>query len=103
MTAVLYASLAVLIVVPAWFILHDVYDDGIVGRAALGGVILAAAVLLMQAVDAAPTPPAAAVLLIASFAAFLVWHLFRFHRRVLRARSDERREKRDAMMSRSRA
>lgn len=101
MTAVLYASLAVLIVVPAWFILHDVYDDGIVGRASLGGVILAAAVLLMQAVDAAPTPPAAAVLLIGSFAVFLVWHLFRFHRRVLRRAKES--ERREAMFSRGKA
>jgi len=100
-----FANLVLLLVPPA-FIKNKVYDDGVFGRIALGGIVLCAFAILGQAglsyFDAwwacpdwprfKPSTYKAAgyhvvweeAWLAAAFAAFLVWHLVRFHRRILR-------------------
>lgn len=79
---------ALLVVVPCWFIVNSVYQDGVFGRTALCGIAFAAATFLMEAVngEAAYVSPQM-LLLVSAFAVFMVWHLLRFHRRVLRQRS----------------
>lgn len=76
----------VLFFVPLIFVWNQVYQDGIVGRTSLLTISGAAALFLLDPFlgDDQYNPPALAVLLIWSFALFLVWHLWRFHRRVLR-------------------
>lgn len=100
-----YLGCAILIAVPAWFIKHSVYDDGIVGRIALSCVLMAALGILWQAIagywDAwwySPAWPAIRgadyadagynvapeeAALVMAFAVFITWHLWRFHRRVV--------------------
>lgn len=79
------AACVVLAVVPAVFIVYRVYEDGICGRAGLGGVVIAAATILLEAAAGREYDPAPqVVLLIASFAVFAAWHLIRFHLRVRR-------------------
>lgn len=84
----------VLVAVPVHFIFHEVYEDGLVGRLGLAGVAFTAAMSLGQwlvsLVDGDPSTFAVSnltVLMTSGFAVFLCWHLFRFHRRVLRKRS----------------
>ena len=86
--ALFLASCAVLFVVPLAFVLHDVYEDGVIGRGALLSISFCAAAFIGEAAfGVAFYMPPPAVALVASFAVFLVWHLFRFHRRVLKKRS----------------
>lgn len=83
--ALFFTSCAVLAVVPVIFIWHSVYEDGIVGRLALGNISLWGWILVMEEVfDDAWKAPTEYVWLVASLALFLCWHLFRFERRVLR-------------------
>lgn len=101
-----YLGCAILIIVPSWFIAHRVYDDGIVGRIALSAIILAAVAIVAQAMAgyfdawwASPAWPAfrgadysdagynvarEEAALVMAFAVFITWHLWRFHRRVVR-------------------
>ena len=75
----------VLAVVPPIFIWNRVYKDGVIGRLALSGISLSSFFFLLGYVEEGErNPPATAVLLISSVALFLVWHLWRFHSRVLR-------------------
>lgn len=78
-------SCVVLFVVPTTFVWHSVYDDGLVGRLGLVGLASFAFVILGETVTGNGYGIDAEVaLLVASFAIFLCWHLWRFHRRVLR-------------------
>jgi hypothetical protein len=103
--AAFYIACVVLLVVPPWFIRHRVYDDGLVGRIFLVVIVLGAFAVLGQAAvtywDAwrsSPSWPLASgvdwsragyhvegeeAFLAGGFAGFLVWHLWRFHRRVV--------------------
>jgi divalent metal cation (Fe/Co/Zn/Cd) transporter len=85
------AVCAVLAAIPLAFIFHNVYEDGLIGRAGLAGISFSAALLLLAwfDYDAFPIFPfyeslPLLVLEVMFFAVFLMWHLFRFHRRVLR-------------------
>jgi uncharacterized membrane protein len=76
---------AILAVIPWFFIINKVYADGVIGRAFLGSISVFALGLGMQIkqgwiVGILPETS----LLIASLTGFLIWHLWRFHRRVLR-------------------
>ncbi len=77
-------SCSILAVVPPLFIWNRVYKDGIVGRSALAGISFFSLAFILRAWDGrAPDIDGLGLCLHASFAAFLVWHLWRFHRRVL--------------------
>lgn len=90
MKAVFLISCLVLFLVPITFVLHDVYEEGVFGRAGLLGIAFAAATFLLEWAfgDNGVAVQPQVVLLTASFALFLSWHLFRFHRRVLRQTED---------------
>lgn len=84
--ALFWAACAVLGVVPLYFIWNQVYKDGVIGRAALlliSGAALGTTIdaLLSDQVNKYDPPPSGVAMTVA-FAAFLVWHLWRFHRRV---------------------
>ena len=76
---------SILFVVPLIFVTHNVYQDGVFGRIGLLGISFSSSLFLMEATvgvqyDILPQT----VFLAWAFAVFLVWHLFRFHCRVLR-------------------
>lgn len=73
-----------LFVVPMLFVAHDVYEDGLIGRMGLLGISFPAGASLGEAVfgDGFDVHPLVAMMCLGA-AVFLVWHLFRFHRRVL--------------------
>lgn len=82
----------VLFVVPVIFVYHRVYDDGFFGRLGLLGLASMAFIVLLETAFGGGYGIAAEVaLLVASFAVFMVWHLVRFHRRVLRTDREKRR------------
>lgn len=87
MKAVLfYTACTVLFVVPLIFVFHKVYRDGVVGRGALLGISFTAVAWLLDLLinDDTPLEPSnRGVLFTVMVAVFMVWHLFRFHRRVL--------------------
>ena len=75
---------ALLATIPVIFVWNEVYQDGIVGRLALIGISVAATVTLMKLLtQQIPPPTRETMVLVISFAAFLTWHLWRFHSRVL--------------------
>lgn len=76
----------VLMIVPAIFVWHKVYHDGVVGRLALGGMSVAAGIVLLKILFDAHSYaiPPEIVAMMSLYALFLCWHLWRFHRRVLR-------------------
>ena len=79
-----YGSSVVSLMVAYVFISHAVYDDGLVGRIGLAGIGSTSALVVIQAVFGAGLIIQPVVALqAAAFSAFMVWHLFRFHRRVL--------------------
>lgn len=93
-----YIACLVLFFVPLWFIRHKVYDDGVLGRISLAFIVIGSFVILGDAslsyFDAWWTggdyrlagyrvEPEQACLVV-GFAVFITWHLFRFHRRVVR-------------------
>lgn len=83
---IFYSTCMVLFIVPLIFVYHQVYKDGVVGRGALLGISFIAATWLMDLFiyDDAPLDPSnRGVLFAIMVAVFMVWHLFRFHRRVL--------------------
>lgn len=104
--ALFYLANAVLLLVPPWFIKNKVYDDGVIGRIALAGIVICAFAILghaglsyFDAWWACPDWPAfkpgtykkagynvvwEEAWLVIAFAGFLIWHLMRFHRRYLR-------------------
>lgn len=85
--AVLYGACIVLVVVPAIFIRHGVYEDGVVGRSMLGALILSSCAILWEGVMGEGYNIDWAIALLAvGMAGFICWHLWRFHRRVLNTR-----------------
>jgi hypothetical protein len=90
--SLLFAAVCVVLtVIPVAFIFHNVYEDGLIGRGGLAGVAFSSALHLMVWFDYDWFPHfpfwdvvPLLVLQAVFFAIFLVWHLFRFHRRVLK-------------------
>lgn len=87
-TVFLFACL-VLGVVPVLFVLNKVYEDGVVGRAFLLAIAFFAWTFLIERFngvryDVLPQTAGFAV----AVAGFLCWHLWRFHRRVLKRRAE---------------
>lgn len=78
---------AVLFVVPLVFVSHRVYQDGVFGRIGLCGISFSAATFLLEWLwnDVEYELMGQTVALALSFTVFLVWHLFRFHCRVVRS------------------
>lgn len=82
-------ALVCLVAVPIAFIWHEVYNDGVFGRAGLGMIALFAFIRLCRMIDGtAPDAPLELDFLVIGMAVFIVWHLFRFHYRVLKAKRD---------------
>ena len=84
-----FSSLIVLSVVPLYFVVHHIYKDGLIGRVALLGISFCSLLMTLDALfsdgDTQKYYPQPLVIsLIALFAVFLVWHLVRFHSRVLK-------------------
>lgn len=79
----------VLMIVPAVFIFHNVYEDGLFGRIGLAAISFGAVVMLSAWMDAEgwdfPFYEVVPVLCfeMAATALFLCWHLVRFHLRVV--------------------
>jgi hypothetical protein len=87
-SALLLVSCVVLFVVPLFFVAHSVYKDGVIGRASLLAISFTSAGILMEAaLGTAFYVPSIFVILITAFAVFTVWHLARFHIRVLKKQS----------------
>lgn len=85
MNTLFLLACSVLFVVPVVFVTHSVYEDGFFGRIGLLGISFAAATFILEwfggeEYEVLPQT----VMMATAFALFLVWHLFRFHRRVLR-------------------
>ena len=79
------ADCLVLALVPMWFIAHEVYKDGVIGRFALAGISFTAWTFIMELGSGEEYDMSAQfVLLITAFTLFLCWHLWRFERRVAR-------------------
>lgn len=78
-------AVAVLFVVPPIFVWHRVYDDGVFGRLGLSGISFFAFVILAEAILGRQVYQTSGEVagLVAGFAVFLVWHLVRFHMRVV--------------------
>jgi len=78
-------SVLILFIVPVLFVWNEVYDDGLIGRVALVGISFSSFIFAGKIISVGITHPwPEAVLMMASFAIFLLWHLMRFHRRILR-------------------
>lgn len=80
-------SCGLLFLVPLLFVVNSVYEDGLIGRVSLLTISFIAATFLFEeflgdGYDMLPQT----VALIAAFTVFLIWHLLRFHRRVLKRR-----------------
>lgn len=88
MNVIFFTSCTVLCVIPVWFVVNKVYEDGLVGRISLLGISFAAVTFLLENFfgdDNYEILPQT-VMLVTFFAVFLCWHLFRFHRRILKQR-----------------
>lgn len=82
-----FGACLVLFIVPLLFVINRVYEDGLIGRISLLSISFTAATFIVEELtsegyDMLPQT----VALICAFALFLVWHLLRFHRRVLMRR-----------------
>ena len=87
--AIVFIALIVLFIVPATFVWHDVYQDGVFGRIGLCGISLFAFIRLALTLQGSDRSiPVEVELLIVAAAVFLVWHLFRFHSRALREKRE---------------
>jgi ABC-type transport system involved in cytochrome c biogenesis permease subunit len=84
----LYAlACVVLFIIPLVFVWNRVYKDGVIGRVALLCISFSSGTVLLNLYDQRDlNPPWSTVAVLFFFAVFLVWHLFRFHTRVLRER-----------------
>lgn len=85
---------AVLFVVPIIFVWHSVYEDGLVGRISLCGISFSAATYLIEWLlgDTEYVISLQRLMFVSSFATFICWHLWRFHRRVLHSSPTEKKE-----------
>lgn len=85
---IFWAACTVLVAVPPYFVWNSVYRDGVLGRAALLAISFVSLSFMLEETlsdnertyDMLPQT----VALVAAFAVFLLWHLWRFHRRVMR-------------------
>lgn len=79
-----WTACLVLATVPVYFIWSTLYTDGFIGRISLCSISLMAWSFILQALfgETVYDMFEQTVGLIVSFAAFLTWHLWRFHRRV---------------------
>lgn len=85
---IFWAACTVLVAVPPYFVWNAVYRDGVLGRAALLAISFVSLSFMLEETlsenertyDMLPQT----VALVAAFAVFLLWHLWRFHRRVMR-------------------
>jgi hypothetical protein len=92
---IITVCLVALFVIPLVFVANRVYNDGVIGRLALFGISGAAGLALMgvaRGYDYFYGPET--TILIVSFTAFLIWHLFRFHRMVLSHKGNRDHERR---------
>src|SRR5690242_1392051 len=83
---IFYATCTVLATVPMYFIFHRVYKDGLIGKLGLMGISLTAWSYIFDLASLERDYPYLSnrqLMWVFMFAVFLVWHLFRFHRRVL--------------------
>ena len=91
------SSCAILAVVPLLFVANKVYQDGVLGRIGLLGISFSAWTYIIEKVlvgtryDVLPQT----AFFFASVSAFLCWHLFRFHYRVLKIARAEKRASND--------
>lgn len=85
MNALFLAACLVLSVVPLYFVINSVYQDGVFGRASLLGISFCSSIFVGEAAfgNSIPVHPLVA-LLVTSFAVFACWHLVRFHGRILK-------------------
>jgi len=88
---IFWTSCWILFLVPPYFVWNKVYKDGLIGRASLLAISFTAATFILQAMatehksyDMLPQT----IAFVTSFAVFLVWHLFRFHLRVMKHLQD---------------
>lgn len=82
-----YSVCVVLAVIPLIFVFNKVYKDGIVGRVGLLGISFIAWTWIFDLLFndyGALESSNRGIALDTMVAIFLVWHLFRFHRRVIR-------------------
>ena len=85
MSYIFLADCAVLFLVPIYLVLHDVYEDGLIGRIGLLGMSFASATFILEwangeQYDLLPQT----VFMTTMFAWFLLWNTCRFHLRVVR-------------------
>lgn len=82
---IFWLSIITMATVPFYFVMHRVYKDGIVGRIALLGISFFSMLYLLDATVGRRQYDVSwiGVGLACSVAVFLVWHLWRFHSRVL--------------------
>ncbi len=86
MMAGFWVAIWVLALVPLYFVASEVYKDGIVGRGALLCISFASWSFIMDSLigGAQYQVLKQTALLVVAFAAFLCWHLWRFHSRVVK-------------------
>lgn len=84
MNAVFLIACAVLTAVPLYFVWHKVYEDGLFGRVSLLGISFSAFTFVIEWAEADGFDVLPQTVMFFTFVAvFLVWHLLRFHRRVV--------------------
>ena len=89
MSYIFLLACVVLFVVPVYFVLNDVYEDGLVGRVGLLGISFSAATFILEWANGEQyTLLPQTVFMTCMFAWFLVWHLCRFHLRVMRKQKE---------------
>ena len=93
MNLLFLSACAVLLVVPLIFVIHEVYEDGLIGRIGLLGISFSAATFLLEtAAGEVYVMLPQTVMLVVSFAIFISWHLTRWHGIVLRQKKKEKSE-----------
>lgn len=87
-TFILWASLAVLIAVPAVLVIHEDYEDCIAGRLFLLTIGVTAVVMALEEIHSPGIYelPGETLWLIVGGAGFLAWHFVRWRRHLARAK-----------------
>ena len=86
MNVIFLGACAILFAVPVWFVVHQDYNDGLIGRIALLGISFAAATFIMEASlgDSEYTMLPQTVMLTGFAALYFVWKMVRFRNRILK-------------------
>jgi hypothetical protein len=93
MNILLVIACSVLFVVPLYFVVNSVYQDGVFGRGSLLSISFCSASILGDtAIGTGFYVPPVVVILICAFAVFITWHCFRFEYRIIRQRKGESRQ-----------